>query len=122
MLGTNAGTFYGYGGRGPGETLESECWVFLFSDSKGWHYVNAGCFGPGTVPGDFVRVFVTGGCANYRAGPSLSSRVYGCIRDGATVSVDSAPTYADGHIWWHIRGYEAWIAHDFLVAPLNCKC
>jgi hypothetical protein len=116
MVGTNAGTFYGSHGQFPAGGLGSECWVFLDKDSKGWHYVNAGCAQPiGSLPGPQDRVFVTG-CANFRVAPGLSATVLGCLGNGTTVDVDSAPVYKDGHIWWHLAG-RGWMAHDFLVAP-----
>jgi hypothetical protein len=122
MVGTNAGTFYGIYGQYPGGGLGSPCWVFLFADSGGWHYVNAGCAqASGYVPGPGDRVFVNPGCANVRDVPGLSGKVLACLNSGTTVDVDSAPTYLDGHIWWHLAGH-GWMAHDFLVAPKNCHC
>jgi hypothetical protein len=122
MVGTNAGTFYGIYGQYPGGGLGSPCWVFLFQDSSGWHYANAGCAqARGYVPGPGDRVFVNPGCANVRDVPSLSGKVIACLNNGTTVDVDSAPTYVDGHIWWHLAGH-GWMAHDFLVAPKNCRC
>jgi hypothetical protein len=120
MVGTNAGTFYGnqHNASGPGG---SGCWVFLYQDSKGWHYVNAGCAqATGYIPGPQDRVFVNG-CANLRDAPGLSSHVIGCLGNGTVVDIDSAPTYLDGHIWWHLAD-RGWLAHDFLVAPKNCNC
>lgn len=118
MVGTNAGTFFGgvhdtAGGR------SDSCWVFLYEDSAGWHYVNAGCSrnGIAPVPGIGDRVFVTG-CANFRVAPALAAKVLGCLGNGTSVDVDSAPVYADGHIWWHLAG-RGWMAHEFLVAPKN---
>lgn len=122
MVGTNAGTFYGIDGQYPGGGLGSGCWVFLYEDSGGWHYVNAGCAqAQGYVPGPADRVFVTPGCAHVRDAPGLSSRVLDCLGNGTNVNVDSAPIYLDGHIWWHLAGH-GWMAHDFLVAPKNCRC
>jgi hypothetical protein len=116
MVGTNAGSFGGgYGGfpSGPGG---SACWVFLFENSTGWHYVNAACVqnsGSNPATGD-DQVFVTG-CANFRATPALSAAVLGCLGNGTNVDVDSAPVYQGGHIWWHLAG-RGWMAHDFLCA------
>lgn len=121
MVGTSAGTFYGseHSASGPGG---SGCWVFLFNDSAGWHYVNAECSqASGYLPGPAARVFVTSGCVNVRDAPGLSGKVLGCLGNGTSVDVDSAPTYLDGHIWWHLVG-RGWMAHDFLVAPKNCHC
>jgi hypothetical protein len=120
MVGTNAGSFYGaeHSASGPGG---AGCWVFLFEDSNGWHYVNGACAqSEGYVPGVGDRVFVTG-CANFRAAPGLSAKVLGCLGNGTIVNVDSAPVYKDAHIWWHLAG-RGWMAHDFLVAPKNCHC
>jgi hypothetical protein len=116
MVGTNAGSFTGGDGLYPSGGLGSACWVFLSEDAGGWHYVNSGCAqNPGFVPGLGAHVYVTG-CANVRSGPGLSAKVIGCLGNGSIVDVDSAPTYLDGHIWWHLAG-RGWMAHDFLVLP-----
>lgn len=120
MVGTSAGTFYGteHSASGAGG---AGCWVFLYKTATGWHYVNAACAqSEGYVPGLGDRVFVSG-CANFRASPSLTAKVLGCLGNGTVVNIDSAPVYAEGHIWWHLVG-RGWMAHDFLVAPKNCKC
>ncbi len=115
MVGTNAGTFYGQQGC-PAGCGGAGCWVFLYEDVTGWHYVNARCSqSPGYSPGTGDRVFVSD-CANVRDAPGLASRVIACLPNGTFVDVDSAPVYADGHIWWHLAS-QGWMAHDFLVAP-----
>ena len=113
MVGTSAGTFYGQlggasGGGGAG------CFVFLYQDVAGWHYVNVRCAqATGSIPGpqDLVKV---SGCANVRDAPGLSSHVVACLTNGTIVDVDSAPVYLDGHIWWHLNG-RGWMAHEFLT-------
>ena len=114
MVGTSAGSFYGrlWAGGAGGEG----CWVFLYEDMVGWHYVSGRCAqSTGYIPGPQDRVYVSG-CANVRDGAGLSSKVVACVSNGTVVDVDSAPVYADGHIWWHLTG-RGWMAHDFLVAP-----
>lgn len=120
MVGSNAGTFYAQKYNASGSS--GFCIVFLYQDSNGWHYLNAGCqvSSGGYIPGPMDRVFVTS-CANLRDAPGLSSNVIGCLGNGTVVDVDSAPFYLDGHIWWHLAG-RGWLAHDFLVAPKNCHC
>jgi hypothetical protein len=116
MVGTDAGTFYGQAGGASGTGGGASCWVFLYRDTSGWHYVNARCAqATGSIPGPQDRVWVTG-CANVRETPGLSGRVLACLANQTVVDVDSAPTYADGHIWWHLAG-RGWMAHDYLVAP-----
>jgi len=116
MVGTNAGTFYGSHGQFPGGGFGAECWVFLYQDSTGWHYVNGACAqDTGAAPGRADKVWVTG-CANFRDAPGLSTKVLGCLANGTVVDVDSAPVYQDGHLWWHLAG-RGWMAHDYLVAP-----
>ena len=120
MVGTDAGSFHG-GSSCPTFCGGAACWVFLYRDAAGWHYVNARCAQDmGYVPGRQARVWVTG-CANFRAAPALTATVLGCLGNGTYVDVDSAPVYKDGHIWWRLAG-RGWMAHDFLVSPLNCKC
>lgn len=120
MVGTNAGTFYGNEVNSNGSP-GADCWAFLYEDSGGWHYVNGRCvISEGYTPGTGDRVFVTG-CANVRDAPGLSSHVIGCLGNGTVVDVDSAPTYLDGYIWWHLAN-RGWMAHDFLVAPKLCQC
>ena len=118
MVGTDAGSFYGNYGAGPGYIGGggAGCWVFVYRDSGGWHYVNGRCAqATGTLPGIQDLVYVSG-CANVRSSPGLSSKVFGCLANGTVVDVDSAPVYSDGHIWWHLAR-RGWMAHDFLVAP-----
>jgi hypothetical protein len=113
IVGTSAGSFEGGDGQYPGGGLGSVCTVFLRNDSTGWHYINAGCYqNPGYVPGSGDHVSVTG-CANFRAAPSLSAMVIGCLRNYTNVDVDGGPVYQDAHIWWHLAG-RGWMAHDFL--------
>jgi hypothetical protein len=38
------------------------------------------------------------------------------VRFVGAFNFDSAPVYADGHIWWHLGAFEGWMAHDFLLA------
>jgi hypothetical protein len=115
MVGTSAGTFYGQyyrsgGGGGAG------CFIFLYENSVGWHYVNGRCTqATGYLPGIQDRVFVSG-CANVRDAPGLSSKVIGCLANDTIVDVDSAPVYLDAHIWWHLAN-RGWMAHDFLFRP-----
>jgi hypothetical protein len=119
MVGTNAGTFSGQsyrsgGGGGAG------CFIFLYEDSSGWHYVNGRCAqATGYLPGPQDLVYVSG-CANVRFTPGVSSKVVGCLANGTMVDVDSAPVYLDGHIWWHLANL-GWMAHEFLVAPKSLR-
>jgi hypothetical protein len=118
MVGTNAGTFYGQVTNGPGSVGGggAGCFVFLYQDSSGWHYINGHCGQSGnSMPGPQDRVFVSG-CANVRDAAGLKSNVIGCLTNGTLVDVDSAPVYLDGHIWWHLAN-RGWMAHDYLVAP-----
>ena len=118
IIGTSAGVFAGEEGIYPEGGYGSYCVTFLFLDTTGWHYVNAGCTQEmAYLPGDPGYVYIASGCANVRSAPSLSSQVIGCLSNGTLVHVDSAPAYADGHIWWHLSG-RGWMAHDFLVSPI----
>src|SRR5947199_1363899 len=113
MVGTNAGTFYGTLGCAAGASCGgSGCYLFLYQDAAGWHFVNVRCAqATGDIPGpqDLVKV---SGCANVRDAPGLSSHVVACLTNGTIVDVDSAPVYLDGHIWWHLNG-RGWMAHEF---------
>ena len=117
VIGVDAGSFHAPEGC-PGGCGGSGCWVFLYQDSSGWHYVNARCAqAPGYVPGQGATVYVSG-CADVRANPGPTGQVVGCLPNGTTVNVDGAPLYTDGSIWWHLQSW-GWMAHDFLVAPKN---
>lgn len=115
MIGTNAGTFYGRFGAYPQGGFGAACWAFLYLDSHGWHYDDGVCTQYGGLPSAQDNVFVAT-CANVRDAPGLDSHVIGCFNNGTPVSVDSAPVYADGYIWWHLTG-RGWMAHDYLVDP-----
>ena len=113
MVGTNAGTFYGQlgGASGGGGT---SCFVFLYQDASGWHYVNVRrAQATGDIPGpqDLVKV---SGCAKVRDAPGLSSHEVACLPNGTIVNVDSAPVYLDSLIWWHLSG-RGWMAHENLT-------
>lgn len=116
MVGTAAGVLTGGFGQYPGGGLGAACWVFLYSDGGGWHFLNFACAqNPGFTPGSAAtgtHVFVSG-CANYRTTPSLSATVVGCLANGTVVNVDSAPLYAEAHLWWHLTG-RGWMVHDYL--------
>lgn len=116
MVGTNAGVFDGGFGLYPGGGLGAACWVFVYLDASGWHYLDSGCAqNGGFVPGSVdtgTHVHVTG-CANFRDTPALTGKVLGCLGNGTGVNVDSAPVWQDGHIWWHLTS-RGWMAHDFL--------
>jgi hypothetical protein len=116
MVGTNAGVLNGGYGQYPGGGLGAACWIFLYHDTGGWHFLSFGCaqnsgFTPGSADTG-THVYVNG-CANYRTGPSLTATVLGCLAKGTVVNVDSAPVYADAHVWWHLTG-RGWMAHDYL--------
>jgi hypothetical protein len=115
MVGTSAGTFAGSFGQYPEGGYGSSCWVFLYLDSSGWHYYDGVCTQGGGLPGPVSNVYVST-CANVRTAPGLSSPVVSCLKNGTSVSVDSAPVYADSYIWWHLTG-QGWMAHNFLVDP-----
>jgi hypothetical protein len=116
MVGTDAGVLNGGFGQYPGGGLGAACWVFLFRDSAGWHFLNFACAqNPGFIPGSSdtgTHVFVNG-CANYRTTPSTTATVVGCLAKGTVVNVDSAPVYAEAHVWWQLTG-RGWMAHDYL--------
>lgn len=118
MIGTDAGAFAAGYGQYPLGSLGAFCVVFVSHDTRGWHYVNVACAqNPGFMPGKEDHVYAASSCANVRTSPSLSATVVGCLVTNTVVQVDSAPVFADGHIWWHLNG-RGWMAHDFLVQPL----
>ena len=115
QIGVNAGFFHGAEGC-PSGCGGAGCWVYLYQDASGWHFVDAACAqAAGDIPGAGDTVRVTG-CANVRDQPGQQGAIVGCIPDQSIVDVDSAPVYVDSKIWWHIKG-KGWMAHDFLIAP-----
>ena len=118
MVGTNAGTFYGIR-TGNSSRHRAGCYVFLHQDAAGWHYDNGRCItAVEQIPSAIDQVYTGSGCVNVRDTPSISGRVLWCLQAGTKVYLDSAPTYASGHIWWHLVCL-GWMAHDFLVIPLG---
>jgi hypothetical protein len=110
IVGTRAGYFHG-------SRFGSGCWVYLFEDENGWHFVDVRCGqAPGTLPrinqDDTVSV---SGCANVRAEPSLQSTVLSCVPSGTNVHVVGGPVYRDGKLWWQLQG-KGWMVHDSLVS------
>jgi hypothetical protein len=115
IVGTNAGALGGGYGLYPEGGLGAFCVVFVINDSTGWHYVNVSCAqNEGYMPGPFDHVTIASGCANVRTSPSLSAKAVACLANNTQVAVDSAPLYADTHIWWHLAG-RGWMVHDFLA-------
>ena len=109
MVGTDAGYFHG-------ARFGSGCWVYLYEDGAGWHFVDVQCAqAPGSLPrigmDDLVKV---SGCANVRSDPGLQGRVVACLANGATVHVVGGPVYRDGKLWWLLQG-QGWMVHDSLV-------
>ena len=120
IVGTDAGVFSAGNGllaAGGNLTLGSFCAIFVSYYSGAWHYASSACAqNPGYFPGPEDYVYVASGCANVRTAPGLSSAVAACLRSGTRVSVDSAPVYKDGYIWWHLAG-QGWMANNFLIQP-----
>jgi hypothetical protein len=90
--------------------------MYVFEDSRGWHFLNAQ--GTQNIGAPAVGVtdqpWLSSGCANVRDMPSVKGRVIACLADATLVEIDGGPTFADEHLWWHLRG-RGWMAHDFLV-------
>jgi hypothetical protein len=110
IVGTDAGYFHG-------SRFGAGCWVYLYEDGAGWHYVDVRCAqAPGTHPRvDVDDVVNVSGCANVRADPGLQGRVVACLPNGTTVRVSGGPVYRDGKLWWYLRD-RGWMVHDSLVS------
>lgn len=121
IVGTNAAVFSAASGTlGAGGTnlaLGSACAVFVTNDGTSWHYAAAACVqNPGYLPGAGDHVYVPSACANVRSAPGLKAQVLDCLAKDTIVTVDSAPVFQDGYIWWHLVG-RGWMANDFLIQP-----
>jgi hypothetical protein len=91
------------------------CYIYVYEDTTGWHYLNGYCTQNLVVAlGGVTSVRTPGTCANLRDSPGLSSKVIRCLKDGVTVTIDGGPTWLDKHLWWHIDA-GGWIAHDNLL-------
>ncbi len=78
MVGTNAGTFYAQLGGASGGG-GAACFVFLYYDAAGWHYVNVRCAqATGDIPGpqDLVKVSAAPMCATRQGSARMSWPVY----------------------------------------------
>lgn len=122
--GSGAAYFVGLAGSN-GFALNCGTYVY-FAPGGGWHSLAWRCRQAGVFPavGQTGSVVLGMGtkptdCVNVRATAGLSGRVVGCILNGASVSLDSGPTYAPGAnidgLWWHVRG-KGWMVDDFLSA------
>lgn len=91
------------------------CYIYVYRDSYGWHYLNGRCTQNLVVANPGVAsVTTTGSCANLRESAGLSGRVIRCLIEGTTVTIDGGPTWLDNHLWWHVNA-GGWIAHDNLI-------
>jgi hypothetical protein len=109
FVGPNAGYFHG-------SRFGSGCWVYLYLDAAGWHFLDVRC---GQAVGSLPRVdqddaVNVSGCANIRSQPSLQSQVLACVPNGTLVHISGGLVYQDGHLWWLLQG-RGWMAHDSLV-------
>jgi hypothetical protein len=109
IVGAEAGYFHG-------ARFGTGCWVYLYQDAGGWHFVDVRC---AQAPGDLPRVAMDDqvhvtGCANVRAEPSLQAPVVACLPNGTTVHISGGPAYRDGKLWWYLEG-RGWMVHDSLV-------
>jgi hypothetical protein len=110
IVGTDAGYFHG-------ARFGTGCWVYLYQDAGGWHFVDVRCAqAPGSLPrvamDDLVHV---SGCANVRAEPSLQAPVVACLPNNTTVQITGGPVYRDDKLWWYLEG-RGWMVHDSLVS------
>src|SRR2546423_4719465 len=109
IVGTNAGYFHA-------ARFGTGCWVYVYTDGAGWHYVDVRCAqAPGQLPrldtDDLVHV---SGCANVRSQPGLQAPIVRCLANGTAVHVSSGPVYTDGKLWWLLQG-QGWMAHESLI-------
>ena len=109
IVGTDAGYFHG-------SRFGSGCWVYLYHDAGGWHYVDVRCAqAPGSLPrigmDDTVNV---SGCANVRAQPGLQTQIVACLPNGTSVHISNGPVFRDGKLWWFLQG-QGWMVHESLV-------
>lgn len=90
--------------------------IYVFKDARGWHFLDAqGTQNIGApAVGVTDQVWLTDGCANVRDAPTVTGKVLACLPNGTQVDIDRGPTYADRHLWWHLKD-RGWMAHDFLV-------
>ncbi len=83
----------------------SHCVVYLHDAGGQWSADAATCVDsatPAPVTGATVPVAAPGSCARIRRAAGLTSPVIACLRDGTLVTVDAAPVYRDGHLWFSV--------------------
>lgn len=68
-----------------------------------------GSIGPNTP----VKVMGSNDCLNVREQPSLLGRKLDCLKDGTTAVIEGEPVYADGYVWFHLRG-RGWAVANYL--------
>jgi len=92
------------------------CYVYVYEDGSGWHFLGGYCTQNLVLAvGGVNDVKTPGTCANLRDSPGLSSKVIRCLPDATQVEIDRGPTWLDGHLWWHVTA-GGWLAHENLLA------
>lgn len=104
------------------------CVVYLYTDSAGWHFVDALCKATTPVFPSFQASGTVAGlrgdnsCIHFRYDQGRTGRVVGCLAVGTHVNIDGGPAYANDpdpalnpldKLWWHLKGY-GWMVHLYL--------
>jgi hypothetical protein len=110
VVGSNAGYFHG-------NRFGSGCWVYVYQDATGWHFLDVACGqAVGSLPTlNTDDLVYASGCGNVRAEPSLQAQVVRCLPSGTNVHLGNGLVYADGKLWWLVQN-QGWMAHELLVA------
>jgi hypothetical protein len=104
-----------------GYSAGTMCFVYVYRDpTQGWQAFAILCGSqPGFSPvyGATVPVRVSGGCANVRQGPGLTSPIVGCLPNGTMVKINATPSYADAKMWWGVASSSVagMMSQEFLV-------
>ena len=90
-------------------------YAYVFEDSTGWHsYQTIQPNSETPAPGARITLTFRSSCLAVHQAPSRKSSVVLCLKSRSGVAIDGVPAYADGYVWWHLKGM-GWAVQPFLM-------
>ena len=96
-----------------------DCFVYVYREGAGWHPYDGYCTQQISASiGGTEYIYTPGTCANIRNPAGLQAPVVDCLPHHQQVTIDQAPQWLDGHLWWHLASH-GWTVHENLYPDFN---